>query len=75
MAQIKSQRLWLGGLLIDDDWLLMIKICDNPINNYICGNLWIKRAGGGEMLKASGGKVKCLGKGEKSWGNIWWNEK
>ena len=42
------------------------KICDNPINNYICGNLWIKRVGGREMLKASGGKVKCLGKGEKS---------
>ena len=43
-----------------------IIICDNPINNYICGNLWIKRVGGREMLKASGGKVKCLGKGEKS---------
>ena len=42
------------------------KICDNPINNYICGNLWIKRVGGREMLKASGGKVKCLEKGEKS---------
>ena len=43
------------------------KICDNPINNYICGNLWIKRVvGGREMLKASGGKVKCLGNGEKS---------
>ena len=42
------------------------KICDNPINNYICGNLWIKRVGGGEMLKASGGNVKCLEKGEKS---------
>ena len=41
-------------------------ICDNPINNYICGNLWIKRVGGREMLKASGGNVKCLGKGEKS---------
>ena len=42
------------------------EICDNPINNYICGNLWIKRVGGGEMLKASGGNVKCLDKGEKS---------
>ena len=42
------------------------KICDNPINNYICGNLWIKRVGGREMLKASGGNVKCLGNGEKS---------
>ena len=42
------------------------KICDNPTNNYICGNLWIKRVGGREMLKASGGNVKCLGKGEKS---------
>ena len=42
------------------------KICDNPINNYICGNLWIKRGGGREMLKASGGNVKCLEKGEKS---------
>ena len=31
------------------------------INNYICGNLWIKRVGGREMLKASGGNVKCLG--------------
>ena len=41
------------------------KICDNPINNYICRNLWIKRVGGREMLKASGGNVKCLGKGEK----------
>ena len=42
------------------------KICDNPINNYICGKLWIKRVGGGEMLKASGGNVKCLENGEKS---------
>ena len=42
------------------------KICDNPINNYICGNLWIKNVGGREMLKASGGNVKCLGMGEKS---------
>ena len=42
------------------------KICDNPINNYICGNLWIKRVGGGEMLNASGGNVKCLWNGEKS---------
>ena len=42
------------------------KICDNPINNYICGNLWIKNVGGREMLKASGGNVKCLEKGEKS---------
>ena len=29
-------------------------------------NRWIKKVGGREMLKASGGKVKCLGKGEKS---------
>ena len=43
------------------------KICDNPINNYICGNLWIKRVvGGREMLKGTGGNVKCLGMGEKS---------
>ena len=48
------------------DFRALIKICDNPINNYICGNLWIKRVGGREMLKASGGKVKCLGNGEKS---------
>ena len=49
-----------------------IKICDNQnifdIYNLcksviICGQ---KRVGGKEMLKASGGKVKCLGKGEKS---------
>ena len=32
----------------------------------ICDNLWIKKVGGREMLKASGGKVKCLCKGEKS---------
>ena len=32
----------------------------------ICDNLWIKKVGGREMLKASGGKVKCLGNGEKS---------
>ena len=36
------------------------------INNYIYGNLWIKRVGGREMLKASGENVKCLEKGEKS---------
>ena len=42
------------------------KICDNPINNYICGNLWIKRVGGREMLKGTGGNVKCLMKYEKS---------
>ena len=46
----------------DDYWLLII----------ICGQ---KRVGGREMLKASGGNVKCLGNGEKSWGNVWWNEK
>ena len=50
----------------------MIIICDNQ-NIFdikksveICGNLWIKRDGGREMLKASGGNVKCLWNGEKS---------
>ena len=42
------------------------EICDNPINNYICGNLWTKNVVGREMLKASGGKVKYLGNGEES---------
>ena len=42
------------------------KICDNPINNYICDNLWIKRVGRREMLKGTGGNVKCLRKYEKS---------
>ena len=42
------------------------KICDNPINNYICDNLWIKNVGRREMLKASGGNVKCLWNSEKS---------
>ena len=32
----------------------------------ICDNLWIKKVGGREMLKASGGKVKCLEHDEKS---------
>ena len=32
----------------------------------ICDNLWTKNVGGREMLKANGGSVKCLGKGEKS---------
>ena len=32
----------------------------------ICDNLWTKNVGGREMLKASGGNVKCLEKGEKS---------
>ena len=47
------------------------KICDNPINNYICGNLWIKNVGGREMLKANGENVKSLVFDEKSWGKIW----
>ena len=24
------------------DFRALIKICDNPINNYICGNLWTR---------------------------------
>ena len=27
------------------------------------------------MLKGTGGNVKSFGIGEKSWENIWWNEK
>ena len=42
------------------------KICDNPINNYICGNLWTKKVGGREVLKANGGNVKSLVFDEKS---------
>ena len=49
-----------------------VLICDNlwtkktSVEKIICDNLWIKKVGGREMLKASGGKVKCLCKGEKS---------
>ena len=44
---------------------------------------WINRNGfngshngvTGEMLKGIGGNVKCLWEDEKSWENVWWNEK
>ena len=27
------------------------EICDNPINNYICGNLWIKKMSVDEITR------------------------
>ena len=45
------------------------------VEKIICDNLWIKNVGGREVLKANGGNVKSFGIGEKSWGNILWNEK
>ena len=48
------------------------KICDNQNifdikkSVLICDNLWVKKVGGREMLKANGGNVKSFGIGEKS---------